>query len=153
RGLKAARIYGDSCLRASLPTILSTEHQARIDPAESKAVAQDELGIGHFALTGQIGQITGRVGLFQIDSRREPVVLAGQGTDGGLKGTARAQCVAVIPLGAADRNLAGVVAEDLADGSALGWIIERSGGSVGVDVPDVTGVDSSFGQRQPHGPS
>ena len=44
-------------------------------------------------------------------------------------------------LGAADGQLAGVVAEDLLDGQGLGGVAQLGAGAVGVDVIDVVGIE------------
>src|SRR3954463_13909317 len=95
-------------------------------------------------------EIAGGVRRIEVHGWRNPAATAGEGTDGGLDGTARAEGGAEVALGAAERQPVGMVAEDLLDGPGLCGIVQRGGGAVRVDVADLVGGDPTFRQRVAH---
>src|SRR5205807_4774957 len=89
------------------------------------------------ALARQAIQVAGGVGALEVDGGWEPATVHRQGADRRLDGAARAEGVPVVPLGAADAEAVGMRAEHLLDGGSLGRVVERRGGAVRVDVPDL----------------
>src|SRR5438128_1240830 len=142
------RVEGDGNLGRGLG---APQHQGRVDPAEPERVRHHDLGRRGPPLAREAIEVARGVGALEIDGGREPAPLDRERADPRLDRAARAQRVAVIPLGAAHAEAVGVLREHLLDGGGLGGVVERGRGAVGVDVADVGRVDVSAGGREPHG--
>jgi hypothetical protein len=130
-------------------SVRTAEQQRGVDTAAAERIAEKILGIGRPARTADVIQVASGIGGLQIDGGRKPAVPAGQGADGGLDGTTRAERMTVIPLGAAHRQGAGALTEHLLDRGSLGRVVEGRRGAVRVDVAHV--ARRHMAQRQPHG--
>src|SRR3989442_15386194 len=132
------RVVGDGNLGRGLG---APQHQGRVDPAEPERVRHHDLGRRGPPLAREATEGARGVGALEIEGGREPAPLDRERADARLNRAARAQRVAVIPLGAAHEEAVGVLREHLLDGGGLGGVVERGRGAVGVDVADVGRVD------------
>src|SRR5688572_9228693 len=84
-------------------------------------------------------QIAGGIREIQIYCWWQPGTLAGKRTDRRLDRAARPESVAVVPLGTAEGQPIGMIAEHLLYGGGLGRVVERCGRSVCVDIAHLVG--------------
>src|SRR6266581_3884844 len=92
------RVVGDGNLGRGLG---APQHQGRVDPAEPERVRHHDLGRRGPPLAREAIEVARGVGALEIDGGREPAPLDRERADARLDRAARAQRVAVIPLGAA----------------------------------------------------
>src|SRR5213594_2630497 len=110
--------------------------------AESEGVREHYVGGRRPSVAWEAVEIARGVGALEVDGRRQPAMLHGEGADRRLDRAARAEGMAVVALRAAHRQTIGVVAEHLFDGRGLSRVVERGRGAVGVDVADLAGGDA-----------
>ena len=98
---------------------------------------------------GQVEALAGRVGVGQVDRRRDAALADGQDRGDGLDRAGRAEGVPEHRLVGGHRDPPGVVAEDRPDGLQLGLVALRRRGRVGVDVVDVGRRQAGLLERPP----
>src|SRR5687768_9904508 len=102
----ACKILGER-RRESTGLVAPAEEQGGIDPPKPERVAQEVVGAETPARPRYMVQVAGGIGEVQVDGWRQPGTAAGQGADGRLDGAARAESMAVVPLGAAEGETVG----------------------------------------------
>src|SRR5437879_3816866 len=142
------RVEGDGNLGRGLG---APQHQGGVDPTKPERVRHDELGGRGPPLVGEAVEVAGGIGALEVDGGRQPAPLDRERADPRLDRAARAQRVAVIPLGAAHREAVGVLREHLLDGGGLGGVVERGRGAVRVDVAHRGRLDVPVGECEAHG--
>src|SRR5215211_3524019 len=110
--------------------------------AEAHRVRKRDVDLGLARLVGHVVEVAGRVGMLVVDRRWQHAVADGQDAHHRLDRAGRPEAVPHHRLGRGDRELVGVVAEDVLDRLRLGRVAERRRGPVRVDVADPRGLDS-----------
>src|SRR5258706_15215894 len=84
------------------------EDERGVDPPEPKRIAQQKLRFPVYARAPHVVQLAGRIGILEVDARRQPLPPAGQRADRGLDRAARTERVTIVALGSADRHPLGM---------------------------------------------
>ena len=93
------------------------------------------------AFVRDVVEVALRVGVVEVDRRRQDPVADRQQADDRLDAPGSRDQVAHHALGAGDRHLVGRLPERFLDGQGLDRVVDRRAGAVGVDVVDVRGVE------------
>src|SRR5207248_2891109 len=127
------------------------DNQRHILPAEAEAIAQDMIDAFFAGGVGDVVEVAIRVGCFVIDRRRDDAAANGHDAGDQFGSAGGGDQVAEHALAAGDRNLAGLLAEDLFDGQGFNAIIDLGAGAVGVDITDIVCAEPAIGKRPPNG--
>lgn len=107
--------------------------------------AAEAEGVGEDAAQGEVGRGLDKVeaadgiGLIDRDVRGDESILKGHEAKDGLDGAGAAEEMSGAALGGADADAGDVISGPLANGGALGGVVEDGAGAVGVEVVHVGG--------------
>src|SRR5687767_438893 len=139
-----------ACCQPTTASAYATEDESRVDSAESEGIREDVIDAGALATSRQKVKIARIVGNGEVDRRRKPFALHRQGTDGRLDRSRSTEGMTVVTLRSTHRQSIRVVAEYILDRECLGWIVERCGAPVRIDVIDLPHSDMRVVHRDTH---
>src|SRR5205085_12017049 len=120
------------------PSFLKPLHNDRVVlPAEAKAVAHGNVTLGLPRFVRDIIQIAFRIWLREIHRGRENLIANRQYAGDKFHRAGGGDEVAHHSLDAADRDVFGMLTEDLLDGAGFVAVVLARAGTVGVDVLDI----------------
>ena len=138
----------DGAIEFSISPHKFFRRDARVVAAEAEGVVDDGVHL-HFARgVRNVIQIAFRVGILQIDGRRDDAVFDGQRANGHFHRARRSQHVPGRALGGADGDFVYAFAKDGLDGLRFANVALRRGGAVGIDVIDI--LDGQAAAAQGH---
>ena len=109
-------------------------------PPKPKLFEAADIAARFAGRVGDVIQVALGVGRLVVDRRRQHVVADRQQADDQLGGAGRGDQMPHHALGARDRDLVGLVAEDALDRQRLDLVVDFGARAVGVDVVDVVEV-------------
>ena len=139
----------ESSSRPAMPQSTPPQQDAAVVAAEAHRVRERDVDLDAARLVRHVVEVALRVGVPVVDRRRQHAVVERQRAHHRLDRAGRPEAVARHGLRRRDRELVGVVAEDLLQRPRLGEVAERRRGAVRVDVADALGRDPAASSAAP----